>query len=115
MHSYTCLSVESWSLVNTIGTAFPARKKHSSVLCPNTGLIYTYGGTSASILGDMWRFNTSNSAWSSVSFTGTSFPSARKGHSAVLDASGVLMYVIAGQAASLNTFTDVWRFNITSG
>lgn len=100
--------------MNPIGTAFPARKKHSAVLSPKTGSIYTFGGTSASILGDMWRFDTSNSAWSSVTFTGASFPSARKGHSAVFDTSGVLMYVIAGQAASSATFTDFWRFNTTS-
>lgn len=108
------ISTDIWSSVTTTGAAFTARKKHSSVLCQSSGVIYTFGGTSASIFGDMWRFNISSSAWALVTPTGTSMPGPRKGHSAVLDATGTLMYVVAGQTASTGTLRDTWRFNITS-
>ena len=104
--------------MNPTGAAFVARRKHSSVISPSTGLIYTFGGSTPTagfkVLSDMWRFDTSNGAWTSVTYTSSIFPCARKSHSAVIESTGVFMYVIAGQLELTGTLTDTWRFNSTS-
>ena len=104
--------------MNPTGAAFLARRKHSSVLSPSTGIIYTFGGVNPTagfkVLSDMWQFDTSNGAWTPITYTGSSFPCARKSHSAVIDSSGVFIYVIAGQLEFTGTLTDTWRFHITS-
>ncbi|CAK9063661.1 unnamed protein product [Durusdinium trenchii] len=103
--------VQMWGLVPA-PNAPPARSLHTAVMDLNHSM-WVFGGVddSSSHFDDLYIMDIQVSpSWTALSATGTA-PSARAGHSAVME-SGTRMWVFAGEGASYVIFNDLYYLDL---
>lgn len=92
----------------------PELEGHSAVWDPENGRMLVFGGRSGSqeFCSELWAYDPDANAWSTVTASGTP-PSARHGHTAVMDTANGRMYVFGGRSAE-GALNDCYKFDIST-
>jgi hypothetical protein len=118
------LDANEWAQVTPPPFPAPsARNGHSAVFDAASNTMYIMGGYGGSSpFNDIWSMDLSRNMWASVATSGET-PSARYGHSAVVDTATKTMYIMGGSDTSsylnslyaLDLSTKIWANITTSG
>lgn len=92
----------------------PELEGHSAVWDPENGRMLVFGGRSSTqeCSNDLWAYDPDANTWSTATASGTR-PSARYGHTAVMDAANGSMYVFGGRDAG-GALNDCYTFDIST-
>jgi hypothetical protein len=114
---------QTWSLINTSGTAPKPRKEHTIIYDPIGNRIVVFGGEGETFhgstevdttFGDVWFLNLATYAWTKPTTTGTK-PCPRSGHTAIFDPVTRRMRIYAGELGGGSGYTvDIYNLNLAT-
>jgi len=107
----------TWTLMNGGGSGAPAaREGHAVAYDTPEARMIVFGGLSGVPFNDTWAFDVGAARWENLHDGEGTAPEARTEHSAVYDVDGERVVVFGGWSAGppLETFNDVWAFDLTS-
>jgi N-acetylneuraminic acid mutarotase len=109
------IDTNEWSKINA-DIKPTGRIKHSSTLVGSSLFIYA-GENFESSLDDMWRFDLNDYKWNKVVYNNKSLddiPTARSGHSAVLNPNDKCIYIFGGRLSNIQERNEFWKYNTTN-
>ncbi|MFN0105617.1 MAG: kelch repeat-containing protein [Bryobacteraceae bacterium] len=103
---------EGYTLMDNGSIAPSPRIDGTIAYDPGSRRIYLFGGQRAEALNDLWTYSFERRQWEQVDTPGER-PSARFGHTLILDAPRNRLIVFGGQSSGF--FSDVWAFGLGGG
>jgi len=108
----TLSGTPAWHQIVPAGAAPGARSGHAAVYDPVRDRMIVYGGTGASVFGDVWALSfTGTPTWTQLAPTGTP-PASRVSSSAIYDPVRDRVVICAGQGAG-GYRNDVWALTLS--
>ncbi len=103
----------AWTKLQPSGTLPRARHGHTLNYDARRNQLLVVAGQAGSLFGDVWAYDIATNAWRELSQTGIG-PSARYGHSVVLDAKRDRLLLSHGFTSERGRFDDTWAFDLNA-
>lgn len=103
----------AWSKLAPTGPLPRPRHGHTLNYDTKRNQLLVVAGQAGSLFGDVWAFDVAANTWRELSATGTG-PSARYGHSVVLDSKRDRLLLSHGFTSERGRFDDTWAFDLNT-